>query len=176
MRLVYDNQKDIDSSPGKKVYNTTGYFTSKNILFTLNSNHNDETSMENFLEESVNHDHIITCQKPKITTKNPPSPFTTSALQQSASSNYNISPKDTMKICQKLYEAGLITYMRTDSKTYSQEFIEKAKEHTKNSYGEEYTNKDINKLSERSESKPKKKSKKKDKEKKSRRKRSSRSY
>tara|TARA_B100000035_G_C21036916_1_gene571556 strand:- start:928 stop:3252 length:2325 start_codon:yes stop_codon:yes gene_type:complete len=165
LRLVYDNQKDIDSSPGKKAYNTTGYFTSKNILFTLNFNHNDESSMENFLEESVNHDHIITCQKPKITTKNPPSPFTTSALQQSASSNYNISPKDTMKICQKLYEAGLITYMRTDSKTYSQEFIEKAKEHIKNSYGEEYINKDINKLSERSESKPKKKSKKKDKEK-----------
>ena len=165
LRLVYDNQKDIDSSPGKKVYNTTGYFTSKNILFTLNFNHNDESSMENFLEESVNHDHIITCQKPKITTKNPPSPFTTSALQQSASSNYNISPKDTMKICQKLYEAGLITYMRTDSKTYSQEFIEKAKEHIKNSYGEEYINKDVNKLSERSESKPKKKSKKKDKEK-----------
>ena len=165
LRLVYDNQKDIDSSPGKKAYNTTGYFTNKNILFTLNFNHNDESSMENFLEESVNHDHIITCQKPKITTKNPPSPFTTSALQQSASSNYNISPKDTMKICQKLYEAGLITYMRTDSKTYSQEFIEKAKEHIKNSYGEEYINKDINKLSERSESKPKKKSKKKDKEK-----------
>ena len=77
--------------PGKKVYNTTAYFTNKNILFTLNFNHNDETTMETFLEESVNHDHVITCQKPKVTTKNPPSPFTTSALQQSASSNYNIS-------------------------------------------------------------------------------------
>tara|TARA_E500000178_G_scaffold70093_1_gene67902 strand:- start:486 stop:2810 length:2325 start_codon:yes stop_codon:yes gene_type:complete len=165
LRLVYDNQKDIDSSPGKKVYNTTGYFTDKNILFTLNFNHNDESSMENFLEESVNHDHIITCQKPKTVTKNPPSPFTTSGLQQTASSNYNISPKDTMKICQKLYEAGLITYMRTDSKTYSQEFIEKAKEHIKNNYGEEYIHKDVNKLSERTENKPKKKSKKKEKEK-----------
>ena len=140
--------------------------TNKNILFTLNFNHNDETTVENFLEESVNHDHIITCQKPKITTKNPPLPFTTSALQQSASSNYNISPKDTMKICQKLYEAGLITYMRTDSKTYSQEFIEKAKDYIKNSYGDEYINKNVDKLSERSENKPKKKSKKeKDKEK-----------
>ena len=165
LRLVYDNQKDIESTPGKKAYNTTAYFTNKNILFTLNFNHNDETTMENFLEESVNHDHVITCQKPKVTTKNPPSPFTTSALQQSASSNYNISPKDTMKICQKLYEAGLITYMRTDSKCYSKEFIEKAKDYITNAYGDEYINKDVDKLSERNESKPKKKPKKKDKEK-----------
>ena len=70
-----------------------------------------------------------------------------------------------MKICQKLYEAGLITYMRTDSKSYSKEFIEKAKDYITNAYGDEYINKDVDKLSERNESKPKKKSKKKDKEK-----------
>ena len=53
-------------------------------------------------------------------------PFTTSTLQQMASNELRYSPKDTMKICQTLYEAGYITYMRTDSKTYSKEFVEKA--------------------------------------------------
>ena len=156
LRLVYDNQKDIDASPGKKVYNTTGYFTKINIQFTLNYCYDNETIVENFLEESVNHDHIYNCLNPKITTKNPPTPFTTSSLQQSASSNLNITPKITMQICQKLYEAGLITYMRTDSKTYSQEFIDKTKNYIQNNYGEEYLNKNVNKLSERSEKKPKK--------------------
>ena len=61
-------------------------------------------------------------------------------------------------------EAGLITYMRTDSKSYSKEFIEKAKDYITNAY-DEYINKDVDKLSERNESKPKKKSKKRTKEK-----------
>ena len=163
LRLVYDNQKDIDQAPGKKVYNTTGYFTKLNVPFILNTNHNHENIMEKFLEDSVNHDHIYNCTKPKITTKNPPTPFTTSGLQQSASSNFSISPKDTMKICQKLYEGGYITYMRTDSKTYSQEFIDKIKPYINDNYGEEYLNKNVDKLSERTETKPKKSTKSKNK-------------
>jgi DNA topoisomerase-1 len=44
-----------------------------------------------------------------------------------ASNELHFSPKETMKLCQTLYEAGYITYMRTDSKKYSKEFIEKTK-------------------------------------------------
>ena len=58
LRLVYENQKDIDASPGRKVYNTTGYFTSKNLDFSLDFNHDGEDKMEAFLCESVNHDHV----------------------------------------------------------------------------------------------------------------------
>ena len=77
--LFMITKKILILSPGKKVYNTTAYFTNKNILFTLNFNHNDETTMETFLEESVNYDYVIKMsKKPKVTTKNPPSPFTTS--------------------------------------------------------------------------------------------------
>ncbi len=169
LRLVYDNQKDIDDSPGKKVYNTTGYFTKMNLGFSLNHNFeiisfNSTTNntMEQFLEGSVSFDHIYTCSKPKQTTKNPPTPFTTSSLQQKASSELNISPKDTMSICQKLYEAGFITYMRTDSTTFCLEFIEKASSFIKDKYGDTYLHTDVNQLSERKVEKPKKKSKKKE--------------
>lgn len=163
LRLVYDNQKEIDLSPGKKVYNTTGYFTQMNLGFSLNHNfeiitfNTSTNTMEEFLEESVNFEHKYSCSKSKQTIKNPPTPFTTSSLQQKASSELNISPKETMSICQKLYEAGYITYMRTDSNTYSIEFIEKASSYIKEKYGEKYLHENVNRLSERNSKKTKKK-------------------
>ena len=165
LRIIYDNKQDIDASPGRKAYNTTGYFTSKNIIFALNHNHDDEDKMGEFLESSVNHDHIYNCGPVRNTTKQPPIPYTTSGLQQAASNDLRISPKDTMSICQKLYEGGYITYMRTDSKTYCIEFIHKASAHIKKSYGEEYPHENIERLAERGEKKTKKKTKKKAKEK-----------
>jgi DNA topoisomerase-1 len=147
LRIVYDNQKEIDASPGCKVYNTVGYFTSKNLPFALNFNHEGEEAMTTFLEDSVNHDHIYTCGKPRTSTKQPPMPFTTSGIQQMASNEMHISPKETMQICQKLYEAGHITYMRTDSMTYSEDFITLASTFITSEYGKEYVNEKINDLS-----------------------------
>jgi DNA topoisomerase-1 len=143
LRLVYDNQKDIDASPGKMVYNTVGYFTKLNLPFTLSRQYDTPKDVEEFLEESVNHDHIYTLLSPKKTSKAPPCPFTTSALQQKASSEYNYSPSETMSICQKLYESSFITYMRTDSKTYSPEFIESAKRHISEKWSDKYINPNI---------------------------------
>jgi DNA topoisomerase-1 len=99
--------------------------------------------VEEFLEESVNHDHIFTLLSPKKTSKAPPCPFTTSALQQKASSEYNYSPSETMSVCQKLYESSFITYMRTDSKTYSPEFIESAKRYISEKWSDKYINPNI---------------------------------
>lgn len=149
LRLVYDNQKLINASPGKKVYQTTGYFTSNNLPFSLNHNHDGESAMEKFLEDSVNHDHIYECGKARATTKQPPTPFTTSTLQQMASNELKYSPKDTMRLCQTLYEGGYITYMRTDSKTYSKEFLTSAVKLITSDYGSEYVSKDIDSMSER---------------------------
>ena len=152
LRIVYDNQKEIDASPGSKVYNTVGYFTSKNLPFALNFNHEGEEAMAAFLEESVNHDHIYNCGKPRNTIKQPPVPFTTSGIQQMASNEMHVSPKETMQICQKLYEAGHITYMRTDSLTYSEDFIKLASTFITSEYGKEYVNEKIEDLSLRANS------------------------
>lgn len=165
LRLVYDNQKEIDNSPGKKVYNTTGYFTQMNLGFNLEYTfeiiafNSTTNTMEDFLEKSIEYNHIYSCSSPKQTIKNPPTPFTTSSLQQKASSELNISPKETMAICQKLYEAGYITYMRTDSTTYCMEFIQTASDYITTKYGDKYLHEDVNRLSERQQEKPKKKTK-----------------
>jgi len=156
LRLVYEQQKLINSSPGKKVYETTGIFTNKNFNFVLNYNYNSENKMENFLEESVNFEHKYNVTKPKVVKKNPPIPFTTSTLQQKASNEYNFSPKQTMRLAQTLYENGLITYMRTDSIKYSEEFIKSAKKYIKSQYGNDYITKNLEKLINNGENKKKK--------------------
>lgn len=147
LRLIYDNQKTIDINPGKKVYNTIGYFTSQNLDFTLNFTHDTEETMKEFLTESSSFKHEFSCGTIKKIIKQPPNPFNTSALQQACSSELKISPKSTMESCQKLYEAGYITYMRTDSRFYNIEFIETAKEYINRKYGMPYINQDIDKLS-----------------------------
>ena len=147
LRIVYENQKEMDAAPGTKVYTTTGYFTSKNMSFVLNHNHTSEESMVEFLEKTVNHVHVYTCSEPRPTTKAAPTPFTTSALQQMASNELHVSPKETMQLCQSLYEAGYITYMRTDSMTYSADFIKQISGFITKEYGKDYVHEKIDTLS-----------------------------
>ena len=153
LRLIYENQKDIDNSPGKKVYNTTGYFTGKNLPFVLSKDFCSEKEVEDFMEKTVNFDHIYNLTTPKETIKNPPQPFTTSTLQQCCSNELNMNPKNTMKACQTLYEAGFITYMRTDSTTYSEEFIENISAYIEKTYSNNYIKQNIKNLCLRNENK-----------------------
>ena len=146
LRLVYDNQREIEASPGKMVYNIVGYFTKLNLQFTLMRQFDTKEVTEAFLEESANHEHEFNLLPPKKVTKTPPTPFTTSLLQQKASSEMHYSPAETMSICQKLYENSYITYMRTDSKTYSAEFVDKMKKHIISTWDEKYVHPDINRL------------------------------
>ena len=92
-------------------------------------------------------DFEITGVETKEVKRNPVAPFTTSKLQQEASSKLGYSAKKTMMVAQKLYEGvelgdegpvGLITYMRTDSPRISPEAIEQVREHIKARYGPEY--------------------------------------
>ena len=146
LRLVYEQQKLIEESPGKKVYLTKAIFTKKNLEFELNYSHKDEDSMGEFLEESANFTHKYSVSEPKQVTKQPPKPFTTSTLQQKASNECHFSPKQTMKLAQTLYENGYITYMRTDSQKYSKEFVFSAKKFIDKNYGKDYINSKIHYL------------------------------
>ena len=148
LKLIYENQQEINNSPGNKVYNTTGYFSNKCIPFDLNKHYENETDMSDFLENSADFDHIYTRTEPSRIFKQQPEPLTTSRIQQVASNEMHISPKETMKICQTLYEGGYITYMRTDSKKYSKDFIESAKKYIiKNYIQEKYIHTKIDELS-----------------------------
>ena len=147
LRLIYDNEQDIKACEERKVYNITGYFTNLNLPFehSPQGKYESEDDIIDFLDGSSEFSHIYTCSQPTKVFKKPPEPFTTSRLQQVASNELHYSPKETMRICQLLYEGGFITYMRTDSKTYSGEFLETVKSHILRNYadGEKYINEEI---------------------------------
>lgn len=163
LKLVYENQKEIENASERKVYNVTGYFTNSSLPFELKpeGKFEDEDEMIDFLDKSADFSHIYACSQPVKVFKQPPEPFTTSRLQQVASNELHYSPKETMRICQLLYEGGYITYMRTDSKTYSGEFIELATEYIKKNYSTEYINPSLQPNSGANEE-PKKRGKKKE--------------
>lgn len=82
--------------------------------------------------------YIVSSLEKKQTKKNPPKPFTTSTLQQTANRWFGYSAKQTMMLAQRLYETGLITYMRTDSLNLSEQFIKGAEDYITEAIGKNY--------------------------------------
>lgn len=157
LRLVYENYKEIEAAKATMVYTVSGIFTKLNLTFhlsvdiestgdssTRDSSTGDSStrdSLERFIRETAaapDAGFRATVSGPaKRTTKPPPRPYSTSTLQQAASNDLHLSPKDTMSVAQKLYEGGYITYMRTDSRVYSAEFVAKACEYIRKRFGGE---------------------------------------
>jgi DNA topoisomerase-1 len=146
LRLVYENYLDIKKTPGKTVYNTSGYFTNLNLIFDLNKQFESKEEINNFLEQCKEFDFKCITLPIKKVFKKQPEPLTTSSLQQLASNELHLSPKETMKYAQHLYEGGYITYMRTDSKKYSNEFINNVKEFITKTYGDQFISSNIDQL------------------------------
>ena len=136
LKILYDNYIEIQNEKSKQIYNTIGYFTNKNIAFELCKEYETEEEITFFLENTLNFNHIYNVSIPKKTEISGPEPFITSTLQQVSSNELHLSPKDTMKYAQQLYENGLITYMRTDSKTYSKDFISQTKKYIEQEYND----------------------------------------
>lgn len=119
--------KDFDS--------ITGAYKGKENTLKL-----DEKGLEHILDAIKDEDFIVDSITSKPTVSRPSYPFTTSTLQQEAIRKLGFSSKQTMSVAQKLYENGLITYMRTDSPTLSKEAINGARESVEKLYGKEYLN------------------------------------
>ena len=151
LRIIYDNYKELESSTANMMYTVSGIFTKLNITFHLSREIEDttdvsgNTSLELFVRETATAPDAgfrAAVGPPKKSIKAPPSPYSTSTLQQAASNELHLSPKDTMSVAQNLYEQGYITYMRTDSKAYSADFVTKANDYIRKRFGGEDTNSD----------------------------------
>lgn len=129
LKMVLDNQTHIHNTATVIEYHVSGLFTSQNIPFQLTTPISKREDVETFLEKSKTHFHILTVEEPTTATRPPPSPLNTSRLQQAVSNELHLSPKATMRICQHLYEHGLITYMRTENTKYSQSFLQQTRKY-----------------------------------------------
>jgi len=139
LRLVYDKQKNSSATLQIEVkYKITASFFETNKVFQLNRDFTDPKEVIDFLELSRTHKHRLSIENQKDVVYSPPTPFSTSKLLQAASNILHISPKQTMTICQKLYQDGHITYMRTDSTKYSKEFLERASQYISEKWKSKY--------------------------------------
>ena len=139
LRLIHDNQRAIDAAAeGTIIFDTVGYFTKLNLKYELSKGHDTTEACSAFLLASAEFKHVICAPKPHGFAKPAPLPLTTCSLQQQASNELNLSPADTMTACQHLYEGGFITYPRTDSRAYSEPFLEHARAYITEKWGEQY--------------------------------------
>ena len=143
IKLIQEKEDDISKCTDSSSFVfTADFYVEKGtrIMLPAQFTHTVQTPEESHRFLELCSESVFTITSIKITKhkNNPPPPFVTSTLQQSASSTLNISPKETMQIAQKLYEAGLITYMRTDSTELSSECIGRCKEYILEHFSEEY--------------------------------------
>lgn len=128
LKLVYENEKDNTNDVSLK-YKLRAYFFPAHLRFDHSGEFDTPELVELFLNKTKTWKHMLSVLPTKQVAKQPPKPFTTSLLLQTASNVYHYSPKTTMDLCQQLYQAGLITYMRTDSAKYSPLFLSKVQEY-----------------------------------------------
>jgi DNA topoisomerase-1 len=135
LRLVYENEIANTQKELQLKYKVKGYWTSQQIPFNLSKEFDNKEDSLDFLKKTIIYKHKMEIMQSKETTRAPPKPFNTSRLLQSASNILKYSPKETMNICQKLYQNGLITYMRTESQQYSKQFVDQMREYIIKTYG-----------------------------------------
>ncbi|MBK7254887.1 MAG: type I DNA topoisomerase [Ignavibacteria bacterium] len=166
LRVICDREDEIEKFIAKEYWSIEGLFSKpsgdsrafKAKLYKINDDilkfDGEKPCLENIdqahkvLQELKDNKYKITDIQVKEVKRNAPAPFTTSVLQQTASSRLGFSPKKTMMLAQKLYEgiegskeeglAGLITYMRTDSTRISDEAVNSARDFIGKNYGKEY--------------------------------------
>ena len=145
LRLVVDKEREILAFNNEAYYRVDAIFHPEGtpektlVKATLDRRFPDKESAAAFLNRCIGAEFAICDIEKKEGNRFPAAPFTTSTLQQEASRKLRFSVSQTMSIAQKLYEHGLITYMRTDSTNLSSLAINTAKNFICNNFGEEYS-------------------------------------
>lgn len=142
VRLLVEREREIQNFKPDVYYRVTGDFSAKDDVLNTALAHNlgTDKEVETFLSSCENADFSVQDVVKKPGVKNPSAPFTTSTLQQEASLKLGFGVSRTMSVAQRLYEAGHITYMRTDSVNFSDTAIDGAKAAILKNYGEQYSN------------------------------------
>ncbi len=141
VRLIAEREREIQQFIPEEYYRTVGDFsTTEGVAFKaeLNERLSDEGSARSLLEQCRESAFKVESVDKKPAKRSPAPPFTTSTLQQEASRRLGMPVSRVMSIAQKLYEAGLITYMRTDSLNLSTQAIAAIKQEIIKDFGEEY--------------------------------------
>ncbi|MEO8232130.1 MAG: type I DNA topoisomerase [Ignavibacteriota bacterium] len=145
VRLIVEREREIDAFVPESRYKVVANFIVEddkgkktNLRAELARYLKNEKEAEEFLKQCAASDFIVDDVEKKPVKKTPAAPFTTSTLQQEASRKLRYSVSRTMLLAQRLYEAGKITYMRTDSVNLSDFAIDAAEQTIKNDFGKEY--------------------------------------
>ncbi len=141
VRLVVEREREIEKFKGESFYKVTALFDlekGKTLKAELPEKFKTEEEASAFLDTCIGATFSIKNLEKKPGKKSPAPPFTTSTLQQEASRKLGFSVAQTMSLAQKLYEAGHISYMRTDSVNLSEEALQSAKNEIIKSYGNDF--------------------------------------
>ena len=142
VRLIVEREREIQEFHTEASYKITAEFLNKEgkiIKARVNKSFATQEEAKAFLQNNLGATFSVTNLETKPAKKSPAPPFTTSTLQQEASRKLHFSVSKTMQLAQRLYESGLITYMRTDSVNLSQEALMAAKQEIEKSYGAPYS-------------------------------------
>lgn len=142
VRLIVEREREIQSFNAVATYSIVAEFVNeagKAFKAKLPKNFNTKKEAEDFLNQNIGSKYTVADLETKPTKKSPTAPFTTSTLQQEAARKLYLPVGITMQLAQRLYEAGLITYMRTDSVNLSKDAMDAAEAEIIKSYGKEFS-------------------------------------
>jgi DNA topoisomerase-1 len=142
LRIIVEKEKEIKDFKTTSDFKVVSRFNKDNQEFSglLDTRFEKKEESKKFLESCKSSEFIVESVEKKPGKKTSPAPFTTSTLQQVASSKYGFSLNRIMSAAQSLYEGGHITYMRTDSVILSEDALNSIETEIKSKYGKEYSN------------------------------------
>ncbi|MFA5004107.1 MAG: type I DNA topoisomerase [Candidatus Saccharimonadales bacterium] len=141
VRLIVERERELEAFAAESSFKLVATFKLQDgtdLIAEAPIKYQDSSAVRKILEDFAKSNFSIADIAKKPGTRNPSAPFTTSTLQQEASNKLGYSPRQTMQLAQRLYEAGHITYMRTDSLNLSNQALGAMTDYIKQTYGDKY--------------------------------------